>query len=1025
VRHGEAVISSPSAKEDLVSSTLFGRRRGIRGVGVTAAVLFALIVAVSANVQAFAGQAGGPGSVQQFSAGTYIVQTSGAPIATYNGGVTGLRATKPLAGRKVNVAGADARAYDGHLRGQHRDVLRKAGIADRQRVYDYTTAFNGFAAKLSAAQAAALARTPGVVRLWRDKIRVVQLEDRDRDLSRAAAAAKRAATPRAIGESHAGEGLIVGVIDTGIWPEHPSFASLPEPRLDAAAIAAKWHGTCDPGVSEPKIVCNNKVIGARYYRSPEISPVPQEFDSPRDYLGHGTSTAGIAAGRSGVEAAPWGAPAGTVSGVAPAARIAAYKVIWDVAGDSNGAASTADIIAAINNAVGDGVDVINYSMTNYRDGAIEPEALAWLNAAEAGVFVSAAASNDGPGGTVHNAAPWVTTVAAARHEFGTDRTVTLGNGAVYAGKGTGDATPATALVDAEQVPAEGFTAADAALCKAGSLDPAKVAGKVVLCTRGVNLRTEKAATVKAAGGVGMVLGDPWSLLYPLFYVVPTVHVDAASLTAIKAYLGEAGAEGTASLSGKYRARAPEIARFSSDGPAFTGGGDVLKPDIAAPGDEIVAPTSPGQYHGDTAFDYNSGTSFSAPYIAGKAALLKARYPGWSPAAIRSALMTTATQTDNEDKPIQRSGKPATPLDYGAGHVVADRAFDPGLVYDSNATQWRAWACGIGLKVVVDGTDFCATAGTLDPSDLNYPSIAVGDLHGTQTITRTVTNVTNRGALYRSTIKAPAGFRARVKPAVLVVRAGKSATFTVQVTRTTAPYSEYAFGALTWRDHRGHVVRSPIAVKPVALSVPAEVAGTGMNGSTELSLRAGYSGKLKATAAGLVRGQERTVDLSTDAPQFDVKNPAASARALAVDMTVPADGRLARFETFAADHPAGTDVDLVIYRKSAAGGLTLAGMSGGPTASEQVTVTESGDYTVFVVLWSAASTTVPTKYVSYMVGRVAENLTVAPATQRVKTNAAATVTVSWQGLSPDAHWLGAVVYSDGTAERGMTTVSVGF
>src|SRR6185437_11461674 len=311
------------------------------------------------------------------------------------------------------------------------------------------------------------------------------------------------------------------------------------------------------------------------------------------------------------------------------------------------------------------------------------------------------------------------------------------------------------------------------LCYPGTLDPAKVKGKIVLCKRGVNPRTDKSIAVQQAGGAGMVLYNATlSSLNADYHVVPTVHVGQTEGAAIKAYLASTPSP-TASMSAVSTAtpRAPEVAAFSSAGPAIVGDGNLIKPDLTAPG---------------------------------VAALLRAAHPTWTPSEVKSALMTTAGQTDNSDRPIQRNGVDATPFDMGSGHIQPVDAFDPGLVYDSGPEDWIKYGCGINQIQLI--SDWCDTIGSVEPSDLNYPSIAVGELPGTKTITRTVKNVSSKASVYVASVQAPAGFKVKVTPRTISVAAGASATFKVSLVRTNATYGKWAFGALTWTDLRGHRAR---------------------------------------------------------------------------------------------------------------------------------------------------------------------------------------------------------------------------
>ena len=959
----------------------------------------------------------------------YIVQTVDAPIATYEGGVAGIAATRPPSGKKIDPAAGNVRSYRQHLAQTRDGVLKRAGVAADRKVYDYETVFAGFAAKLTTAEVLRLRQTPGVARVWKDRL---VTSDTFTTPTFVGLDGRGGAWKAQFGSpERAGEGIIVGVIDSGFWPENPSVGPLPTPRPDQAVVDAKWHGTvCDPGVEGPPVTCNNKVLGARWYNAGGLSHANLgEFDSPRDYFGHGSHTSSTAAGNHGVTATINGTVVGQVSGMAPAARLSIYKVLYANAAGTQSVGSTADIVAAINQAVADGVDVINYSIGDNVD-SFGPSELAFLNAAFAGVFVATSAGNAGPGpSTVDNAMPWVTTAAAGTHDRSSAKTVTLGDGRTFDGVGVGPGAASSPLVDAAAAAAAGSSTTDAAVCIAGSLDPAKVTGKIVLCQRGVNNRVDKSQTVKNAGGAGMILFNPTpNTLNADYHFVPSIHVDDVVGPQIKAYAATAGAAATISAESSAKVQAPLIAGFSSRGPSVSSGGDLLKPDVTAPGVDVVAgvapPTSAGNLWGAS-----SGTSMAAPHIAGIAALLLAKHPGWSPMAVKSALMTTASPRDNRREPIgdQAADGAATPLDYGAGEVAARGAFNPGLVYDSGPVQWLQYACGIGVHLeLANGQDSCELVGTPDRSDYNSPSIAIGDVAGIQTVTRTVTNVDSKVGVYAPKVQAPAGFKVKVSPTVLVVKPGKTATYKVTVTRTTAPLGEYSFGSLTWLDARGHAVRSPIAVRPVPVAAPAEASGSGPSGSAAQTVIAGFTGTLTAAGFGLEPSTPAHLSLVADpAITFDADEPAESVQAKAIAVTVPDGAKVARFATFDADVPAGTDIDLYAYAVGDGGELTLVGNSGGPTAQESITVNQPGDYLVFVDLFAAASTApVDVVHHGWVVGPASNgNLTVTPASQEVTTGQAATVTVGWSGLAAGRRYLGLVEYGDGGQTVGSTVVSV--
>jgi subtilisin family serine protease len=993
--------------------------RGRRAIAITSVAMTALAMTVSGSAQA------APGAAPSNDTALYLVQMAGAPLAAYTGGVKGIPATKPSAGAKLNMRSSSSSAYRELLRSQHSNAQRAAGVDAKKTVADYSTAFNGFAARLTNAQVAKLRATNGVVRVWPNEIQTIDTISTPTFLG---LDGTNGVWQKQFGDvSHAGEGVIVGDLDTGIWPENPSFAALPEPRPDQAIIDAKWRGTCDPGDESP-VSCNNKLIGARWYHA-GATVIPEEFMSPRDFDGHGSHTASTAAGDNGVPAVINGQLIGNVTGMAPAARIAMYKICWEAADHTTASCATVDQVAAIDQAVADGVDVINFSIGGSLASVIGPTEIAFFNAAAANVFVSASAGNDGPGAsTVAHNSPWDTTAAASTHDRGFTKTATLGSGASFTGVGLGPAVPSSPLIDSVNAGLAGANPVQVELCFTGTLDPAKVTGKIVLCRRGTNARVDKSNAVKVAGGVGMIMYNPTpNTLNADFHFVPSTHVDQVAGAAIKAYIAGT-ANPTASLGAgvKVTVEAPSVADFSSRGPALAGGGDLLKPDLAAPGVDVIAAVSP-ENHAGNLWDAESGTSMAAPHIAGIAALLRSKNPSWTPMQLKSALMTTAGQLDNQGRPIQAGGGNGTPLDFGAGQLRPANAFDPGLVYDSGPIDWFQYACGIGQHLGLldengNTIDVCSIVGSIDPSDLNYPSISVGDLVDKQTITRTVTNVASLSSTYLARVTAPPGTTVKVTPQVLVVGPGRTATYTVEITRTTAALNAWTFGSLIWTDLRAHNVRSPISVRPVALSAPAATTRSGASGSAALTIKPGYNGTLTATAFGLAAGAVTTSHLVGTQANFSTAAPAAGPAVAKATATVPAGQKLARFATFASDYGDGTDLDMFAYRS---GTNTLVAQSAGESADELFDL-PAGSYDIYVVQFSLSPgvTEQDVKLNYFQVGTgPPTNLTATPASQPAVSGKPVTVTAGWTGLTAGQHYLGVIEYGDGSTVRGRTILSV--
>jgi subtilisin family serine protease len=953
---------------------------------------------------------------------TYLVQLSDAPASGYTGGVPGYAKTKPAAGTKIDAAAPAVSRYRGYLAQRQDGVLRAAASA--RSIHRYSVTFNGFAASMTSGDAAKLARTPGVKAVLKDEKRKLDTTRTPEFLG----LTKRGGIWDQLGgpQRNAGAGVVVADLDSGLWPENPSVAPLRNPKP-----VPQFSGTCQTGEQWTAANCSTKVISARYYTAGVTAGVgdiktvfPYEYLSARDADGHGTHTATTAAGNYNVPVTVAGQPFGNASGMAPNARIAVYKICWGRA-EAEAGCYTSDSVQAIEDATTDGADVINYSISGSLNSSVDAVELAFFGAAEAGVFVSASAGNSGPGASTaaHNS-PWETSVAAGTLDRKATKSVTLGNGATYTGVGLGAAVPSSPIAVSTTVGIDGQDPDDVRLCFAGSLDPAEVAGKIIVCDRGVNGRTEKSQEVQRAGGVGMVLANtsPNSLNADVHFV-PTVHVDEVAGAAIKAYVSGT-ADPTASLGAGVQelgVKAPQVAAFSSRGPSLDADGDILKPDIMAPGVDVLAGFSPA--NGGRDYDFLSGTSMSSPHIAGLAALLIQKHPNWSPMAVKSALLTTASVKDNKGAPISTdTNGPAGAFDYGSGQVTINSAANPGLVYDSNSTDWVRWLCGSGQLTATGST--CTTFGSIDPSDLNQPNIAIGALAGKQTVTRTVTNVSVLPGIYIPQIVKPAGVTVTVSPRILIVRPGGKATYKVTFTRTTAAFDEYAFGSLTWNSGL-HKVRSQIAVKPVSAAAPVDVVGTGVSGSQAIRVTPGFTGTLTTAVDGLVAADKRTPTLQPAGDGFDPDNPATSTRTAKETVTIPAGTTVAQHSTFDSDFGAGTDVDLFLYE---AGTSNLVAQSAGGSAEETIRIEDppAGTYDLYVVLFGAAtgqtSVTVPT-YLWALTGTAAGNLTATPASQAVTAGTPVTVTAAWTGLTAGQRYLGRIAYGDGTATAGGTFVRV--
>ncbi|MET7747697.1 S8 family peptidase [Micromonospora sp. NPDC005367] len=960
----------------------------------------------------------------------YLVQLAEAPLATYAGGVAGLAATKATPGGKLKLdrKSGSAKAYKEYLRQKRETVLTGAQVPAGKADVAFDTAFNGFAAELTRTQVARLRATRGVRAVYED----VQVHANTAGTSDYLGLTGHQGVwqQQFGGTSSAGEGVIIGVIDSGFWPESASFAALPTPRPDQATIDAKWKGTCDVGIEAP-VTCNNKVIGARWY-SGLADLFPDEYSSPRDRNGHGTHTASTAAGDHGVPATIGGQPMGAISGVAPAARLAIYKALYDNgAGSASG--SGVDIVHAIDDAVADGVDVINYSVGDDSENftAIEE---AFFNAAAAGVFVTAAGGNAGPeAGTIDNSTPWVTTVAASTTDRQYSRTLTLGNGRTVTGVGVGAAGVGPApLVSAKASAVDPGAGQGAELCQAGTLDPSKVKGAIVFCKRGVTDRVAKSAAVAEAGGIAMVLyNDGVNSLDADLHAVPTVHITDTAAGPIADYIAAGGATATLSAGFVTSVEAPETAGFSSAGPSNINDGDLLKPDISAPGVNVAAAFSPAI--GGQNFALESGTSMAAPHVAGIAALLRAQHPSWSPSAIRSALMTTAVDTTDKGNPIKLGDVDATPFNYGAGEVHPGDAFDPGLVYDSTEQDWRKYLCGLAAKGYSVPADDCATTGAIATNQLNYPSIAMGNMVGTQTVTRTVTNVSDRAGTYTSHVQAPPGYSVKVTPAKLHVRPGRTVSFRVEITNKAGAFDTWADGSLTWRDQFQHHVRIPLVVNNTGLIAPDAITGTGTSGSFSMTAQVGYRGVLAAQPIGLTAGTSTTTTLHGDVPLWDSRSPDNLPVPLPASLYrgtvhVPA-GTVNPQILVTGANPGCTEIDwgadplpqcadfmIDVYDST---GKVVTVVYGGQTGASAV-LPGAGDYTLVIEQLYTLNMPVGQEDNTYTIttllpgapGSADDKLTVAPKNRAVQAGAKADLTLRWSGLTPGRLYIGALVLGNG-------------
>jgi len=679
-------------------------------------------------------------------------------IALYRGGVPGLRPTSPAAtGRPLSENRAAVRSYARYIATRERTILDaiRTEIPRTTVRYSYRWVYGGLALSVPAGRIRDLLHVPGVVAVQEDRLEHVQALPRNYRFVGAPSAWSRLG-----GSRTAGEGVLVGVLDTGIWPEHPMLADEGiEPP--GGSFRCEFGDGTDPQLGDP-FTCNDKLAGAYAFTDTYmtfIGALDGEFCnnqtgicSARDADGHGTHTATTAAGDLVRNAPIFGIDRGPASGIAPGASVIAYRVCLD-----QGCFSS-DSVAAIQQAVIDGVDVINFSISGGAEPFADPVELAFLDAYAAGVVVAASAGNSGPGpGTAEHGGPWVTTVGASTWDGGWFTTLVLRSGrdelrlpAATITEGMSEPTP---VVDAAEIPGyeDGFCSTEP--------PPGSVAGAVVFCRRGVVGRAEKSFHLAQAGAAGMILANRFVQdLFTDNHWIPTAMTDGRrAFLAIRDFLrshDHVVASWATSRVGPQRGDA--MTTFSSRGPV----GAFLKPDVTAPGIQILAGNTPAPvsiFAGPPGelFQAIAGTSMSSPHAAGVAALVRAAHPNWTAGQVRSALMTSSVQDV-----VDYDGEPATPFEMGAGSIRADRAIRPTLTFDEEAGDFALL-----------GPDPIARL------ELNIPSIDVPQMPGVVTVHRTVTNVSGRTQTFRALTEVDKG-SVVVQPARFSLAPGASREITI-------------------------------------------------------------------------------------------------------------------------------------------------------------------------------------------------------------------------------------------------------
>ncbi len=1031
----------------------------------------------------------------------YIVQLRTPSAADYYVASAISVSAKPSPGQLASAVSFDktSAAIQSHiqrLEDEQKKVLASAG-PNIEQIYSYRYTLNGFAARMSAAQANKLARMNEVLRVWEDEVRPLATNFSADFLGLFDPVVGLRGT---LGLD--GDGVIIGVIDSGVAPEHPALQDTREadrPRLCQSVWAdvsllgrwlcsrynrmedvqifdppENWNGICETGPQFAATNCNNKMIGARFFvdGADATGPIDTgEIISPRDVDGHGTHTATTAAGNR-VKASIFGTFLGRVEGIAPGARVAVYKACWLRPGARRASCNTSDLANAIDMAVADGVDIISYSVGSSLFTVTAPDDIALMAAAKAGILSVVAAGNEGAEGDFDKITSpagnpaVITTGASSREGQHSLEAIQVDSPPAIAIKyAVKEASFTPPLIDrdpiegqlvlvdddstetdansTETVDATAGTTFDA--CQT-LINSSEISGNIAFIERGGCNFDVKVANAESAGAIAVVVFNHSGS--PVVMIGDSVGIDIPALMVGEAdgnlFLDELNNDQIINVTLDKSFFLTEadtgnnMGSFSSRGPGPIA--DILKPDVTAPGINILAGSTPDAVNSvsDEFFAFLTGTSMSTPHVAGVAALLKQAHPDWSPAAIKSALMTTAYQNVT----LSDGTTPAIPFDFGSGHIDPNKANDPGLVYDITADEYDAFSCGVGSPDVtqVRCNELEAIGFSLEPADLNQPSISVSRLSSTRTITRRVTNVSDISETYIAVIELPPGVDVQVIPARISVAPGESVTYDVTLTHRSGPLDFYRFGSLTWVSD-DHSVRSVISVRPLSIDAPYEKFWSGVDGNDSFPVDFGYTGSYFAGVDDLDPPDVADGFVDDDPNRTFTLRSGDGVTLVTYD--VPADQAFLRFATFdelTDGNP--DDLDMFVYHcpprllcqvgtNVFIDNFSKIGQSGGATSDEQVDVLfpEEGIYAVFIHGFETdndADAGGPGScytLLAWQFGIVDEPSGKMTATGPPFVNAGGTqdVTVNWSGLDPDTMYLGGILHN---IPEGLTDVKNG-
>ncbi len=1010
----------------------------------------------------------------------YIVQLRSPSAAEHHAALTKSFSASATASKlsppRFEKNSASTEAYVAQLDAEQEQVLSRA-VPNADKIYSYRYGLNGFAARMTVAEAQKLKGLEEVLNVWEDEIRPLAT-------SHSASFLGLFDSVDGLRSVHAldGDGVVIGIIDSGIAPEHPALRDTrlaDRPRLcrtswGETSLLGKWlcrpydkrpdvlefeeledwHGECETGERFEASNCNNKLIGARWFidGADNTGPIDDdEFRSPRDADGHGTHTATTAAGNRS-SASIFGTLIGDVEGMAPKARIAIYKACWLRPTDTRASCNTSDLADAIDAAVADGVDIISYSVGNSMREITAPDDIALMAAAKAGIVAVVAAGNEGPNlATIGSpaGAPWVITAAAStrKGESSVEAMKVSAPPSIAGRYATREALFSPPLSDRDPIEAKlVLVDDDDATLPSGSpgvtsdgcqplTNGAEVLGNIALMQRSGCLFTDMVKNAEDAGAIAALIYNIAGAPVVMFGAgglvdIPALMIGQADGNLILAQL-DAGNEVSVVLEKSFLLTTADMgnimARFSARGPGPIA--DILKPDVTAPGVNIIAGFTPDPANATPGenFAYLSGTSMSTPHVAGVAALLRQAHPEWSAAAIRSALVTTAHQ----NLQLQDSTAAANPFDYGGGHIVPNKALHPGLVYDVSDDEYDAFACGTASPAVSSAR--CAELGTAGYSylarDLNQPSLSVSRLANQETVTRRITNVGEESESYTVEISPPPGIDVNVTPPTITLGPGTSATFDVTLTYASGPMDLWRFGALTWVSE-DHDVRSAIAVKPTSITAPKEIVSLGGTGSKTFAVEFGYNGSYRPGVHGLNLPHIESGFVDNDPSKTFTRrtNNGVTQHVLIVAQ----DQLFLRFSLFDALTDGDDDLDMYVYYCGLDGtACSRIGESGEPTSEEQFNLYRPapGVYGVYVHGFQTdeVSGGPGSNYqlLAWSFGNVDDkgNMT-ATGPAFVSAGTTADITINWSGLLSSTIYLGGISHNTPQGLSELTLVTIG-